>query len=210
MSISHKGKKFSSEHIESMRTRAKKHATLDLPECNCMVHNQKHRFNSHLEERMVNLFLNEFPEVVLEKRFGRYTVDAYLPPPYHLAFEADGDYWHSLRTKHDEKRDIWLLKHFQLPVVRLSETEINLAEKQQKEQVRYLSVLQTWRWATTYRKQRMHFIEEDNLDGHLADFTLCGLACVRVPLFAGDRSLMNVPACQKCRNSFNKIHPGKA
>ncbi len=130
ISASHLGKQFSAEHIVSMKARAKRHATLDLPDCNCVIHVRMHRFRSQLEKRMINNFLSEFPEVIAEKRFGRYTVDAYLPPPYHLAFEADGTYWHSLRPEYDEKRDAWLLEHAQLPVVRLSEEEINCAAKE--------------------------------------------------------------------------------
>ena len=130
MSDSHTGKKFSDEHIASMRERAKKHTALDLPNCNCVVHAKMHRFRSQLEKRMIDSFLSEFPEVISEKRFGRYTVDAYLPPPYHLAFEADGIYWHSLRPEYDEERDAWLLEHVQLPVIRLSEEEINSAAKE--------------------------------------------------------------------------------
>ena len=63
--------------------------------------------------------------VVPQKAFGRYNVDAYLPPPYHLAFEADGEYWHD--PKKDAIRDTQLLSKFQLPVVRLSERELQKA-----------------------------------------------------------------------------------
>ncbi len=57
-------------------------------------------------------------------RFGRFRVDAYLPPPYHLAFEADGTYWHrpeSEQARRDVERDAWLLEHYDLRVVRLTE-----------------------------------------------------------------------------------------
>lgn len=77
---------------------------------------------------MVRLFLDEFPVVEMEVAFGRYTVDAYLPPPYHLAFEADGEYWHERRGREfDEQRDEYLAQNFKLPVIRLTETEIKLA-----------------------------------------------------------------------------------
>lgn len=58
-----------------------------------------------------------------EKRFGRYRVDAYLPER-HLAFEADGKYWHSQQREHDARRDAELLERFGLPVVRLTEQEL--------------------------------------------------------------------------------------
>lgn len=94
---------------------------------------------SSLTDRMVEGLLNEFLEVVREKKFGNYRVDAYLPPPYHLAFEADGDYWHNrdalvLHKRNinehaatDDERDQYLFNVFNLPVVHLSETEVNVA-----------------------------------------------------------------------------------
>jgi very-short-patch-repair endonuclease len=80
---------------------------------------------------MIEVFLSEFPEVIAEKPFGRYRVDAYLPPPYHLAFEADGDFWHPYverqRPGYYKQRDDFLLERFGLLVVRLTETEIKRA-----------------------------------------------------------------------------------
>lgn len=55
------------------------------------------------------------------KAFGKYVVDAYVPLPYHLAFEADGEYWHS--PKADERRDI-ALSEWGLVVVHLGELEL--------------------------------------------------------------------------------------
>lgn len=78
---------------------------------------------SGIENILRNVILVDFPEVVCEKRFGRFRVDAYLPPPYHLAFEADGEHWHN--KKYDKKRDAELMKRFGLPVVRMSEQELN-------------------------------------------------------------------------------------
>ena len=77
---------------------------------------------------MVAVYLTDFPEVIVEKYFGRYRIDAYLPPPYHLAFEADGKYWHTLHKQKDpgyyHRRDAYLLRKFNLPTVRLTEDEI--------------------------------------------------------------------------------------
>lgn len=82
------------------------------------------RFHSQPEEFLLEL-LAEFPEVVREQRFGRYRVDAYVPSR-HLAFEADGDYWHSSleRKAYDQARDRSLLSEFDLVVIRLTETEL--------------------------------------------------------------------------------------
>jgi len=70
--------------------------------------------------------------VICQKTFAPYRVDAYLPPPYHLAFEADGDYWHRDSEEEDAERDAFLLREFNLPVVRIPEFEIRmLAEARQ-------------------------------------------------------------------------------
>jgi hypothetical protein len=69
-------------------------------------------------------------DVALEVPFVKYrtcafSVDIYLPD-YHLAFEVDGDYWHSLegRPERDRSRDATLMIVFQLPVVRITESEV--------------------------------------------------------------------------------------
>jgi very-short-patch-repair endonuclease len=92
--------------------------------CNCARHSRtSYTRSTKLALKMVELFLSEFPCVELEHRFGRYTVDAYLPPPYHLAFEADGEHWHKDKAR-DARRDQVLMDQFELPVVRFSEREI--------------------------------------------------------------------------------------
>lgn len=81
---------------------------------------------TRIEVILRDVVLAEFPEVLPEKRFGPYSVDAYLPPPYHLAFEADGSYWHGSdeQVGHDAERDSYLLREHNLPVVRLGEREL--------------------------------------------------------------------------------------
>lgn len=77
---------------------------------------------THIEEILVSLVLFEFPTIVREQKFGKYRVDAYLPE-YHLAFEADGVYWHK-DTEADKTRDAYLLKEHSLTVVRFTEREL--------------------------------------------------------------------------------------
>lgn len=79
---------------------------------------------TRIEDFLVEVILGEFPEVQREVWFGHFRVDAYLPHPYHLAFEADGSYWHRNREGSDAARDAWLLRKFNLPVVRLTEGEL--------------------------------------------------------------------------------------
>ena len=81
------------------------------------------RFPTRIERLLAGVVLAEFPEVRTQEPFGCYHVDAYLPPPYHLAFEADGEYWHR-HPKRDAARDAYLLRKFGLPVVRLTGSEI--------------------------------------------------------------------------------------
>ena len=88
------------------------------------------RSPTHIEDVLIKL-LAEFPEVRREEHFGSYWVDVYLPPPYHLAFEADGDYWHKIgsdQSKHDAKRDAYLLREHDLPVIRLTERQLMAME----------------------------------------------------------------------------------
>ena len=82
---------------------------------------------TQIENILVEVLLAEFPIVKQEVRFGRYRVDAYLPPPYHIAFEADGAYWHRDPEK-DARRDSYLLAEHSLPVVRLTEMELKTIE----------------------------------------------------------------------------------
>ncbi len=128
LSIRIKGSQHSAETRAKMSRSnskaARRNAILNLPNCGCWIHNP---ITSRLSQRMIDAFLNEFPAVEQEVRFGSYTVDAYLPPPYHLAFEADGSYWHSLKPGYDKKRDAYLLAEHNLPVIRLTENEINRA-----------------------------------------------------------------------------------
>ena len=83
---------------------------------------------TRIEDILVDGLLKEFPEVRREERFGLYRVDAYLPLPYHLAFEADGEYWHRNSSKRDAKRDAYLLREHGLPVVRLDEHDFMAME----------------------------------------------------------------------------------
>jgi hypothetical protein len=99
------------------------------PGCQCFLHrvlltNSSRGAISMIEQYMLDVVLAEFPEVQHRRRFGRYEIDAYLPPPYHLAFEADGLVWHD--TARDARRDAYLLERYDLPVVHLGEEELRI------------------------------------------------------------------------------------
>lgn len=115
------------EFRQATRERTQKHIALDFPNCRCWPHQSRNGLlrngSTNIEVLLVNILLAEFPEVREQEQFGCYQVDAYLPPPYHLAFEADGTYWHRY-PKRDAARDAYLLRKFNLPVVRLTEKEL--------------------------------------------------------------------------------------
>ena len=69
----------------------------------------------------------DFDVVIPEERFGKYSVDFLLAEEW-LAIEVDGSYWHSVNKTDYKARDQYLLKRFNLPVVRLSEEELNNQE----------------------------------------------------------------------------------
>lgn len=75
-----------------------------------------------------------FEIVIPEQKIGQFTVDVLLANEW-VAFEADGSYWHSdlptkrknwnFNRKSQAERDKILLEEYNLPVVRISEDEIN-------------------------------------------------------------------------------------
>ncbi len=98
------------------------HGAKTIVDCSCLQHGGRPNRPTKIERILVGTILAEFPVVREQEKFGRFKVDAYLPLPYHLAFEADGSYWHN--TEDDVARDAILMEEFALPVVHLSEKEI--------------------------------------------------------------------------------------
>lgn len=128
--IWHTRRKWSKEYRAKLSASSKRHSLEDLPNCKCPMHNDSSRLGAarklsgtKIEKWLINVILAEFPKVVSQAEFLPYSVDAYLPPPYHLAFEADGEYYHRFPKK-DSARDAYLLRKYGLPVVRLTELEI--------------------------------------------------------------------------------------
>lgn len=99
----------------------------DYPNCAC-GQCRIPKSPTRIETFLLHL-LEDYPEVKTEEPFPPYRVDAYLPPPYHLAFEADGSRWH-LNAKRDKKRDKFLFKKYELPVVRMTGTELYRIEQE--------------------------------------------------------------------------------
>jgi len=87
-------------------------------DCRCWTCQPKETLPEQLFREYV---LSDFPTVLPQRWFGgRYRVDFYLPAPYHLAIEIDGDH----DAEYDRKRDAWLLEQFGLPVVRVKNEEV--------------------------------------------------------------------------------------
>ena len=126
------GRKYPPEVIEKFSQRSKKHMEKNLLECQCYGHqsrrHQQGKSPTDIENILYDLVLREFPEIRKQEIFGRYTVDAYLPAPYHLAFEADGSHWHR-DSEFDRNRDSYLLNEFNLPVIRFSDKELYAMER---------------------------------------------------------------------------------
>ncbi len=83
---------------------------------------QSPTYNTTLELALYTL-LAEFPEVRKQEWIGYRRVDAYLPEPYNLVFEADGLYWHP--DGPDEKRDKYLLSKGVHAVIHLTEHDLD-------------------------------------------------------------------------------------
>lgn len=80
------------------------------------------RKRTGIEQVLFKLVRRAYPDAEQERRFGRCVVDVYVPS-LHLAFEADGAYWHRDEAR-DVKRDASLMERFGLPVARLTEREL--------------------------------------------------------------------------------------
>lgn len=136
-SLALRGRRLTEKDKQKKSKAQKQHASLPLIGiCGCYAHRWPEALEAarkalrknplpptDIERFLVNRILVEFPEILTQEQFGCYHVDAYLPPPYHIAFEADGEYWHQ-NPKRDAARDFYLLRKFDLPVVRLTGQEI--------------------------------------------------------------------------------------
>lgn len=123
MSAARRGKSLSEKNRQGIISGWLKHLESPPSNCTCAVHRNLFPLKMTKLEKILLRLLSEFPEVDYGRVFGRYRVDAYLPEPYHLAFEADGRFWHQDKER-DAKRDDWLFRRFGLPVIRLSELEL--------------------------------------------------------------------------------------
>ena len=126
---SSRGRSMSLEARAKISRGRRDHLTKDPNGCRCGPHLwETGQRQTQIERILCEMLLSEFPEVRSEEKFGAYRVDAYLPPPYHLAFEADGKYWHDKHEQEDpgcySRRDEYLMENFDLPVIRLGEEEL--------------------------------------------------------------------------------------
>lgn len=113
LSTAQTGKKFSEKDKEKMAVSAAKRRGSQRSSC------------TNIHKKLYNFLSNAGFYVKWEVPFGRASVDCYLPD-YHIAFEADGSYWHNRpgEKEKDRIRDDKLLREFDLPVVRFWDYEI--------------------------------------------------------------------------------------
>ena len=126
MAKAKRGRPLSEAHRFASQLARRRHFEVCRGECGGPLC-RPHWTQTGLERALLRL-LADFPTVEPQARFGRYRVDAYLPE-YGLAFEADGHYWHRDREgipERDVRRDAEILVRFGVPVVRLTEDDLNM------------------------------------------------------------------------------------
>lgn len=74
---------------------------------------------------MAEFLENSGLQVKIEEKFGKYSVDIYLPE-YHLGIEIDGEYWHNLpgAKESDIIRENNLFNKYNLSIARYTDKEI--------------------------------------------------------------------------------------
>lgn len=120
----HRGHNFMT--TERRKEIANKHNSFDLPNCRCYVHGAARPYMVSSYTWMLCDVLEAlgFELIIPEAQFGLYRVDALLGEEW-VAFEADGNYHFTTeRRSYDAQRDANLLKRFDLPVIRLTGSEV--------------------------------------------------------------------------------------
>lgn len=140
LSLAKRGIKLTPEHIEKIRQNGLGRKHSEESKMKMSESKRKHREES-VDCKCASCFppqsptrihkillriLSDFPLLEIDKKFGNYCVDVYIPYPYHLAFEADGEYWHNKigAKEFDKNRDKYLMDNFNLPVIRMEEKEL--------------------------------------------------------------------------------------
>ncbi len=118
------GYKHTEEAKRNVGLATKKHAAKNLLNCQCYMHRLSEN-PSKLSWKLINFLADAGFEIIIpEQRFGKYSIDVLLAEEW-IAFEADGEYWHRFNKTDYAARDAYLLEEFNLPVVRLTEKEVN-------------------------------------------------------------------------------------
>jgi len=78
-----------------------------------------------IHQHLINILCNMGHTVRIEYPFKPYFVDCYIQE-LHIAFEADGNPWHSKRK--DRERDAALMREYNLPVLHLTEDELKTGQ----------------------------------------------------------------------------------
>ena len=119
----------STAHKNALSLSLKRHGALPLPDCKCSIHERPVYVGpTKLAWTAYDILLKDFSVVIPEERFGAYNVDFLLAEEW-LGIEVDGDGWHKNTQEKDARRDALILETFQLPIVRITQTEIREMEK---------------------------------------------------------------------------------
>lgn len=78
-----------------------------------------------IHRKVMSLLDNLHEDYVIEKEFGPYSADIYLPSRK-IVIEADGNKWHGGKAgcDHDRERDRYIMENFGVPVYRMLGTDI--------------------------------------------------------------------------------------
>jgi len=119
MREAHLGLKHSDASRLKMRISHKSH----MERCNntCKKASCSKNNPSNLAWKAYELLLHDFEVVIPEAKFGRYQVDFLLAEEW-IGVEIDGTYWHKDRDHFE--RDEYLLREHGLPIVRITEEEV--------------------------------------------------------------------------------------
>jgi len=117
-------------HSEKTKEKTRRAFTRELREKMSVIASRNHaagkypRTNTKLHKALKIYLRSLGIETKSEVPFGRYCVDEY-DEQNHIAYEADGEYWHSLpgAKERDEKRENYLKREFGLEVVHFTERD---------------------------------------------------------------------------------------
>lgn len=119
-----------------------------------------------IELALAEFLIDSGYDLIPQVQFGRYPVDLY-EPNYHLAFEADGRYFHDRKEffspGYFKQRDEYLLSKYNLTTIRFSEAEIWGITQKTPHSIKFAYPAGSFRGEKTHFAKCGHPRTEDNL-----------------------------------------------